>query len=125
MDPADRLEIKSGSSDQIGVSLVRVNLKGMERSCIWKAALLHAPDDIRLVIEMRQPWMNFKEASRVLANFLGKDRKRMQFLAVPGGRTYFPTETELEKLTEPKPKSQEPPPKESPDMETWRMRSTF
>lgn len=95
----ETMEYMADYRKQPMLSIVRRDLTGLEKPYIWQAAILNVPGR-RLVMELRQPWMNFKEGREVLAKLLGKDPHKLKFSAVRGGRTYYPNEEELEILTE-------------------------
>lgn len=130
MTPADRLATKAEQAGEkrVGISIVRRYIKGMEKSYIWQAGVLHCPEGKRLIQPLRQPWMNFTEGREVLSEILGKEPRKIAWLSVPGGKTYFPSESEMEILFEDAPPPEEPEePAQDPvaEIDFESMRSTF
>lgn len=83
------------------ITIARIKVTEREVSYLWRA-MLHKRPDLKLIIPMNRPFMNFKEARIQLGECLGIDPKKLKFEAWQGRRTFYPTPEQLAKLTEPK-----------------------
>ncbi len=87
--------------NKTAIVLVRRKIKGLEKPHLWYCALQNPPENTRLIMPLRQPFMNFKEARAAFAKALLQENPlKLQFMAFKGSRTFFPTQAQLNLVTE-------------------------